>query len=407
MNCETCQELLLDRLIPEPLGDGEGAARVPHGRDYQHGGATTPEQTVDEHLVSCDDCTSLWARLQAGADYAAQLHIAEPPPSATDAIMAAARAHVGAPPAKVDAPPTAKPAPPSWWDRVWGGLASFAAGPQVAMATIMLMVVAFGVWYVPRSGPTPQASGPIVLHPSPTEPQPEPEPEPEATVGGPAEVTPTPSAAAEAPDAPPQSNRSNETSLAVADPAPSPADAPNTLVPEPPTETEPEATPEPATPEDRVARGVEAYGNEDYRGAIDELDAVVQAPGVPRTVMPTALHHLARSYRANDDCAQAVVRYRQLFRAHPLYGQIGAAMVEAGSCYRRLGQFDEARRMLDLAAEQASSAVAAREELRLLRRDRARREQRNRLMRRPSGMNVGRPTRDRAAPSRMFTNNPF
>lgn len=130
-------------------------------------------------------------------------------------------------------------------------------------------------------------------------------------------------------------------------------------------------------------------------------------------MMPTALHHLARSYRANGNCEQAVARYRQLFRAHPLYGQIGAAMVEAGSCYRRLGQLDEARRMLDLASEQPSSAAAAREELRLLRRDRARREQRDRLMRRPAAnrmsgasMRSPRPRRDRTS-AMPFTNSPF
>ena len=100
--------------------------------------------------------------------------------------------------------------------------------------------------------------------------------------------------------------------------------------------------------------------------AIDELNAVVSAPDVSEAAWPTATHHLARSYRRHGDCESATRRYEQLFRRSPAYNQTHLAMVEAGACYRELGNQPRARELLELAVQDPATRESAQAELDLL-----------------------------------------
>ncbi|NCQ35017.1 tetratricopeptide repeat protein, partial [bacterium] len=80
-------------------------------------------------------------------------------------------------------------------------------------------------------------------------------------------------------------------------------------------------------------RGLSRYRSRDYPGAIDELDRVVTAPSPDaRSLVPSALHHIAQSYRAGGSCGPALTRYEDLLRRFPGYGQAPQAMMEAADC---------------------------------------------------------------------------
>lgn len=125
-------------------------------------------------------------------------------------------------------------------------------------------------------------------------------------------------------------------------------------------------------------QGMTRYRRRDYRGAIEELDTVATQPAPDASgLVPSAIHHLARSHRANGACAQAVRQYESLLSRFPTYPGAGSAMIEAADCYRRMGRLADARRWLVRA--QSHSAVAA-----TARREAARIDAMDRASRRPA-----------------------
>lgn len=135
----------------------------------------------------------------------------------------------------------------------------------------------------------------------------------------------------------------------------------------------PSAPPSPAQPQQAQAQGADAshryrqgmdhYRGRRYREAAEEFDAVVRRPGADRSLVPSALHHLARSQRAAGDCRGAVRSYDNLLSRHGSYGGAPDAMIEAADCYRRLGQLSQARRLLERAAQNRAVASRAQREL--------------------------------------------
>ena len=117
---------------------------------------------------------------------------------------------------------------------------------------------------------------------------------------------------------------------------------------------------------DRAAyrRGLDHYRAREYRAAADEFDRVVQRPQPDaRTLVPSALHHLARSHRQRGDCANAIRHYENLFSRYRSYNQTSHAQIEAADCYRRRGQLSRARSLLQLAERNAATQAIARREL--------------------------------------------
>ncbi|MEZ4325986.1 MAG: hypothetical protein R3B40_12250 [Polyangiales bacterium] len=295
--CDVCQEQLLDFVTGE-LDRAE-------------------QRAVAEHLADCDLCPAVEADLRRGLALASALPLEAPPEAAMRAVMRAARVRSGEASTSTSASASASTSmlPMALTGR-WGRVRAFLVRPQFVMATVMLLAVAFGAWYVPR--------------------------------------------------------RAEQRRLAdlAAPSTPVIADTGDVVSPDdelPPSETTPVTPLEPSVvalgPAARLERGLQAYGRSDYVAAIDELNAVVSAPAVSEASWTTAMHHLARSYQQNGDCPSATRRYEQLFRRSPAYNQASQAMLEAGTCYRALGNELRARELLELAAEDPATRDAARSEL--------------------------------------------
>jgi TolA-binding protein len=322
--CEVCQ----DRLVDFIAGD------LPRGE----------RRAVTEHLADCELCQIIDEKVRRGLAFAESLPVEEPPEEVVRAVLKAARVHSGEAAASATASTSMLPLSLTGpWARARG----FLVRPQFVMATVMLLAVAFGAWYVPRRAE-------LDRHP---------------LAGGAA------------------------TELAVAPAGPEPVyeeeAAPLPEAPGPAPSSPAEAAPALPTTAVRLERGLQAYGRSDYVAAIDALNAVVSAPDVDDGAWTTAMHHLARSYQQNGDCEAATHRYEQLFRRSPAYNLTNHASLEAGTCYRVLGSDARARELLELAAEDPATRAAAQAELeRMGDPPRARRPSRS-----PSGSRVDAPVR--------------
>ncbi len=112
------------------------------------------------------------------------------------------------------------------------------------------------------------------------------------------------------------------------------------------------------------ARGMERYRAREYRAAAEDFASVVQRPGADAArLLPSAMHHQARSERAVGSCGAAVRTYEGLLARYPAYSGRPEAMIEAADCYRRLGQLSAARRHLERASQVPSVASRAQQEL--------------------------------------------
>jgi len=130
MDCDHCQRLLMEVACGEDHLPGVADARA--------------------HAVDCSVCRPALDTLERGLHLAAQLPLVEPSQKATDEIMRLARNHALASRTLAHAPasPRADLAP-GLGDRIRIFLGQFAMGRQVAMATVMVLVIAVGFWFVP------------------------------------------------------------------------------------------------------------------------------------------------------------------------------------------------------------------------------------------------------------------
>jgi len=117
----------------------------------------------------------------------------------------------------------------------------------------------------------------------------------------------------------------------------------------------------------RYERGLRRYRERNYRGAADDFESVIQRPGGDtRRLIPSALHHLARSERSARNCPAAVRSYERLLRQHPSYSGVPEAMIEAASCYERMGRLADARRWLERARTRPAVAARANRQLAII-----------------------------------------
>lgn len=377
--------------------------------------------------LECPDCHEALAELELGAAFAAQMPMEEPPAAMDAVIMAAAREKAEAMAserAKVapvaDEPPAEEPsaaeAPTSLWGRLkkWGS--GITLGPQLAMASVMVLVVSIGLFYLPKGGgdtvartavtPDPEGEAISALPEATVEADPAEEPDVALEVAeadnddlddgeGPTafgaaqrpagsgrfraedladrqrnrvaratepEPEPAPRAQASTPLQQRQArSEARSASLSNDDPLPSyPGEvATNAGVPAPAGVPSQQA---PSREASSYEQGVGSYRGGNYRAAEEELLDAVEGESQNRDVLPNAVHQLARSYRQRNDCQNAVTHYQDLFQRFPSYAQLPQALVEAADCQRRLGRLRQARTLLERAQRYASTrAVASRE----------------------------------------------
>lgn len=126
MDCRTCEPTLIDLVHSELATD---AAREAHA-----------------HLATCASCRTSFETLVAATRLAAQLPVVEPPPHVAARVMELAEAHAR----DVAARQRVATPQPTPWQALLDFVGRLATRPQVAMATIMVLIVAVGFWSLPR-----------------------------------------------------------------------------------------------------------------------------------------------------------------------------------------------------------------------------------------------------------------
>ncbi|MBC7172002.1 MAG: hypothetical protein H5U40_06245, partial [Polyangiaceae bacterium] len=144
MSSDRCEELLVG-LVSGDFGDEQ-------------------ERAAREEIGRCEAHASSLAKVDVGARFAAMLPSVDPRRELDDAILAAARAKASAS-AKTAPMPVAAGREAGFFARALVMLRKMAAGPQLAMATVMLLVVATGLWYLPARHHAPDADGDTVMAP--------------------------------------------------------------------------------------------------------------------------------------------------------------------------------------------------------------------------------------------------
>lgn len=378
MRCDECDVKLLD-LVEGLLDEGEAAA-------------------VRAHVATCATCGPAFTQLSESHRAMLSLPLAEPSARVDNAILAMARAKAAGQAVVVPREPVREAAPAdSWWERWLKALGGFATGPQAAMATVMLLVLAIGVWYLPRGGDG-SSFGESVLHPTSSEEAPaaaapsptlksvrEAEPS-TATLQG--EVPAAEGAFAKGEQeaarqqalaqyremsakdsAAPRASRAKmggmKSSSARADDDPlaglggdlPPADADR-------------------TESKKLARGVQGsldkFDDSDDAlgsGAANTASSAAESAQAPASVAtapapapkadgrmasPAALLSRARAAAADGDCKTAVAQYAALVSRFPDHGGRAQALREQANCYEKLGQLAMAQKAR-LQAEETSS----------------------------------------------------
>lgn len=382
MDCELCEKNLVDLLY----GDLDEAVA----------------KQMRAHLESCDGCRQAFSKLEVGRAFARKLELAPAPSLAS--VLAAAREQAAAnraarePAAAPSAPAAAPRAPeesglPSWLR--W--LGAIAMGPQLGVATVLLLMVGIGLWYLPQIGSGGGHGAVDVI-------EPEPQPVSETTALAPAE----PLELAHDPRTGRVVTREEGTEGPIDEGRTEPAPLrPHAADPRPETVAEP-------TPE--LLAGIErdVPGSDDQGAGLvesDSLPEVSSAAGsyeggslpslaptpehaVAPPVMPTpapsptlgarttgstprtemedlsagprgdelaaaALHGQARQLATAGRCPDAIGRYEQLQARYPAYPEGARASVEMAECMRRLGRVGQARTVLERASRSPVAAVAS------------------------------------------------
>jgi TolA-binding protein len=352
-------------------------------------------------IASCSSCSTELEKLKRTVRLARQLDELEPPRALDRLILERARAHV----AEQKAASRAKPAmeeeeKTGLWAALLRWVGTFAMGPQVAMATLTLLVIGIGLWYLPEGQRRENATGTVVHAPDnegiPVEPtreevatleQPETEragvqaiqldeeekPEPAARqmrnqqrAAG--DVIERPLEDLIQPTAPTMETTREATSAEGL--------AQNTAVTDPmPVPVAQQRAPDTLTARERFDRGVQAQQRGDFSAAIQDFDSVLRVPDdATRELVPNALHRLAASHKRNNNCEAAIPHYEALVERFPRYGGLSTALMELAECYRTSGRLDDANQTLRRAGTYRSTQDRARiEQRRLEEMNRARR----------------------------------
>lgn len=255
MDCRTCEPTLIDLVHDELATDAAADARA--------------------HLSECASCRASFERLVAARRLVAGLELERPPQQVTARLLQLAEARAGE--LRAEAAPKAAP---TFGRRLLDFVARFAMGRQVGMATIMLLIVAVGLWSLPRLRREPVAGGTVVDAESEGEAAPSPGVEPADRLD--LKVDPRS-----------RRIRSNDGQEALAEALPAtPAPAP----------TGASAVPEAAlAPES--AKAAEAKGGDDPLARLDDVDDLL---GVKKEDAPAELRQ--RPSRSLDDLLEGAIR---------------------------------------------------------------------------------------------------
>ncbi|MFT5356741.1 MAG: hypothetical protein ACI9KE_003967 [Polyangiales bacterium] len=123
-------------------------------------GELPPEEadSLRTAIKGCDDCGPEFEMMALLMDFSGPALKATAPKEIDAVIMAAAKEHAEH---RVTSSPVSQT--PGIWARLGEWLESIALGPQFAMATVMVLVVAVGFWYVPKHESHEVAGSTVVL----------------------------------------------------------------------------------------------------------------------------------------------------------------------------------------------------------------------------------------------------
>ncbi len=410
MDCEACTDRLVE-LLYEELPDADADATRAHLSGCEACSQAFAQIRAGKGLAAMLEMAEPPASVLDAVMAAARERVADRAPAQEPAHER---------PATAPRPDDEESSGP--WAAFLKWVGGFAMRPQLAMALTLLLIVGLGMWYLPTLRQSDPADSHAIVDPAPgdeagpstslvpAEPLDlEADPrtgrirtrEDEAAEDRVAAVRPAPPAPTPEPapegagerSVPPPSPAHPE-GLAAGDPAGSPGEVVEEALPDPriaeldvaPGETAPLApqpqprpavrpvaptiatevetapivtAPAPPPTGDRYREGLQHYRERNYGQAAEDFESVIARPGPDPRVIPSALHHLARSQRAGGNCAAAVRTYERLLAQHPGYSGTGEAMIEGAGCYQRIGRLDDARRLLERARSVPSVASQA------------------------------------------------
>lgn len=373
MNCESCA-LNLRELVRGTL---------------DHSTATEARK----HLKQCGKCRRLYEQLTEDA------------PLVSRPLQTASSRSIVPKPIEIEHSSKASSNAPPSYATGWPGSIAFvgrlAMGRQVAAAAVMLVVVAVGLWYVPQLRQRPEAVGSTLTHsaflnsePSsdrlkPAEPldlaidkrsgriHPKGVEPPMVNALRRGSSTPVEkqivseaeksmSADASAERSRPQTGGSvaenaEEKGLAALPTAPTQADAIAPGSSDASAQKSEEIEPASAIFE----RAISYFRTGNYEEAIKAFSQIAdqrEASNFQRK----AFLYLGRSYRDSGRCELAIPSYRKLIARYPVTPEGGDAMIEAASCYRRMGEPEQANKLIERASQHRWLTPRARHELKRL-----------------------------------------
>jgi tetratricopeptide (TPR) repeat protein len=309
MDCAGCEAIL------DELRRGDLPARI--------------EAEARSHLAQCPRCRAAHMRLlrvEAETSTPARPAAQSPHSRARRAILRFLR-----PQPKALPPPNAPPL--TAYGALRDLLGRWAMAPQVAMGTVMLLIVLVGLWSLPQL--TRRHAVPFRASPSSERVDaPKPETDTSAALSGSSEV---------------------RTAAAVS--GDRGADEPTRTPAEEARKDSQAATKDP--PKDDLASALQHYRAHEYALATPLFSRALLSTASPAD-QATALLYLARSERAVGHCDRAVNSYDTLVRMHPGRVEAKAALHEAVGCYDRLAQHGRSWKLLEQASQTRELAAEAR-----------------------------------------------
>ena len=112
--------------------------------------------------------------------------------------------------------------------------------------------------------------------------------------------------------------------------------------------------------------GIQQFGQRRFDLALKNLERYVRGQGRAR-VSPRVKENLAESYRRTNQTRSAMREYKRILEEHPTYKNRAAILVEVAILHAKLGQLEEAERLLETAVQDKSVAKRARTKLGLIR----------------------------------------
>lgn len=298
------------------------------------------------HIENCEDCRLSYLKLNQAVSFANQLPQLEPPDGLNEKIMAAVYRKLDDR-SREDAGKRGSIRDNT--RNLVGFISRLAMGRQVAMATVMLLIVAFGIHFLPYLRPKPEATGGIVVNSNASG---ETGPSSELTPAEPFDLT------MDLPRGRIRSKEAVENEKQKKESLFNDQQAASRLV----AASNDESDKPSESPESLYRRGIASYRAGNYTIAISDLNRVANQRDEDGH-RATALLYIARSYRATERCLLAIPRYKTLVEEYPDHDQSGSAMLEAARCLRRLDKIAEAREMLERASRYPSVAEQAEREL--------------------------------------------